>query len=210
MKRNNSGDFFLKQFTVGPLAVNMYIAADPVTKKACIIDPGGGVAEAKKLLHEKGFTLEFIINTHGHCDHIAANGHFNAPVYIHRLDKDFLKDPEKNMSSFFIFKIVSPHATRLLEDGETIELGKLKLKVMHTPGHTPGSVSIGLNEVIFTGDALFKGSIGRTDFAYGDEEALIEGIREKLLPHSDDTIIYPGHGDSSTIGEERRNNPFLV
>jgi len=209
-KPSKEESFFLKKFTVGPIAVNMYCVADPITKKACIIDPGGGVTVVKNLLREKGYTLEFIINTHGHGDHIAANGHFDVSVYIHRLDKDFLTDPEKNLSSFFIFKIISPQATKILEDGEIVELGDLKLEIMHTPGHTPGSVSIKLNGVIFTGDALFKGSIGRTDFAYGDEEALLKAIREKLLVFSDDTIIYPGHGDSSTIGEERRSNPFLT
>jgi len=210
MKRNDESDFFLERFVVGPMAVNMYVVADPATKKACLIDPGAGGMAVKNVLHKQGYVLEFIINTHGHGDHIAANGYFKSPVYIHRLDKDFLRDPDKNLSGLFFFKVISPEATRILEDGDTIELGNLKLEIIHTPGHTPGSISIKLGSSVFTGDALFSGGIGRTDFAYGDETLLLKSIREKLLVLSDDTVIYPGHGDSSTIGEERRSNPFLT
>jgi len=105
--------------------------------------------------------------------------------------------------------IVSPRPGRLLEEGDVIKLGELELKVLHTPGHTPGSISIVLDDVAFTGDALFRGSIGRTDFAYGDQDELIRSITRKLFTLKDDTVIYPGHGEPSTIGEEKKSNPFF-
>jgi glyoxylase-like metal-dependent hydrolase (beta-lactamase superfamily II) len=192
------------------MGVNCYIVADVPTGEACIIDPGAEPNRIKECLRSNNFTPNFIINTHGHGDHIAANGAFDVPILIHRLDAEFLKDPVKNMSKFFIFSVTSPKASRLLEDGEVLTVGDLSLSIMHTPGHTPGSVSIGINGIVFTGDALFEGSIGRTDFPYGDEAALLRSIKEKLLTLSDDTIVYPGHGGSSTIGTERKDNPFLI
>lgn len=201
---------FLKIFTVGLLEVNCYLVADPQTKDACLIDPGAEPNRIKEALRKEAFNLNFIINTHGHGDHIAANGAFKAPIYIHRLDKDFLKDPVKNMSRMFIFSVSSPPASKILEDGDSIALGRFSLDVIHTPGHTPGSISVKTGDIIFTGDALFKGAVGRTDFDYGDEALLMRSIKERLLVFGDDTVIYPGHGESSTIGEERRTNPFLI
>jgi glyoxylase-like metal-dependent hydrolase (beta-lactamase superfamily II) len=209
MQQTPHSKFFLKKFTVGPMAVNAYIVADPDTNKACLVDPGADPQTIKKFLDKNGYKLEFIINTHGHGDHIAANSYFDVPIYIHRLDKDFLTDPDKNLSSSFLFKIKSPPAQRLLEDGDVLELGSSKLKVIYTPGHTPGGISIDLGGEILTGDTLFNGGVGRTDFEYGDEKALARSIKEKLFVFEDSTVIHPGHGDSSTIGDERRSNPFL-
>lgn len=209
-KSNSSHDFVLKKFTVGPMAVNCYVIADPSTKKACLVDPGFDGMMLKDFLHKNGYSLEFVINTHGHGDHIALNGYFGSPIYIHKLDKDFLTDTSKNLSSMFFFKVRSPVASRLLEDGDIVELGNLKLEIIHTPGHTPGSISIKWDGVILTGDTLFHNGVGRTDFEYGDGEAILKAIREKLLIYGDDTVIYPGHGDISTIGYERRHNPFLT
>ena len=209
-KVNQQNKFFLKQIVVGPMAVNCYVLADPITRDACLLDPGADPSRIKDFLKKEGLHLKFIINTHGHGDHIAANGAFDAEIYIHRLDRDFLTDPEKNLSKAFMFIVRSPEAARLLEDGDRIILGNLQLEVIHTPGHTPGSISIKLNGILFTGDALFRGGIGRTDFSYGDEKTLLKSITDRLLVFDDATVIYPGHGDSSTIGEERRSNPFLV
>ena len=210
MKPKNIDKFFLKRLVVGPLEVNCYILADPVTKEACLIDPGADPERIKKLLRENNFKINFIINTHGHGDHIAANACFAAPIYIHKLDEDFLMDPKKNLSEAFLFNISSPKAAKTLEEGNKISLGALKLEIIHTPGHTPGSISIKLDGIVFTGDALFSGGIGRTDFDYGNEKTLLRSIRNKLLILADDTVIYPGHGNPSTIGEERRTNPFLI
>ncbi len=203
-------NFFLKRFVVGLIETNCYLVADPLTKDACLIDPGGSPRLLKGSLRKGGFNLKFIINTHGHGDHIGANGQFNSPIYIHRLDEDFLADADKNMSKIFIFAITSPGASRCLEEGDKLALGNLEFEIIHTPGHTPGSISIKLDGVVFTGDALFRGSIGRTDLPYGDEALLIKSIQDRLFSLGDDTIIYPGHGEPSTIGEEKRSNPFLI
>ena len=210
MNRRSEDRFFLKRFVVGPLAVNAYLLADPATKEACLIDPGADAGVLKDFINKNKFILKFIINTHGHGDHIGANGNFAVPICIHSLDKDFLTDPSKNLSPLFMFNIKSPPAARLLEDGDDLELGSLKLRVIHTPGHTPGSISLELDGIAFTGDTLFNGGIGRTDFDYGDEAALLESIQKRLLVLRDDTIIYPGHGEPSTIGAERETNPFLT
>lgn len=206
---SKAAKFFLQSFVLGPLETNCYLVADPVTRQACLIDPGAADKALRRSIEKNGFDLKFIINTHGHGDHIAANGHFAKPIYIHRLDKDFLRDPDKNMSRIFIFSITSPAASRMLEDGDEIELGNIKFKVLHTPGHTPGSISLATEGAVFTGDALFRHGVGRTDFAYGDERKLMDSIRQKLFTLSDDTIVYPGHGEQSTIGEEKRENPFF-
>lgn len=202
-------NFILHKFVVGPMAENCYLVADPVTKDACLIDPGADGPSIKKIIDKNAYNLKFILNTHGHGDHIAANGYFGSPVYIHESDKDFLTDPDINLSRMFFFSIKSPPASRILHDGDIIGLGSLKLEVIHTPGHTPGSISVKLNGIVFTGDTLFCGGVGRTDFSYGDETKLFNSIHKKLLVLPDDTVIYPGHGDNSTIGEERRSNPFL-
>lgn len=209
MKQAKGINPIVEKYVVGPMEVNSYVLADPDTKDACVIDPGASPGKIKDYLEANGLNLKFIINTHGHGDHIAANGYLGVPVYIHRLDEDFLTDPAKNLSGFFGFLIKSPRAGRLLEDKDRIVLGNLSLEIIHTPGHTPGSVSIKAGDIVFTGDALFRGGIGRTDFDYGDEELLVRSIKEKLLTLDDKTVVHPGHGDSSTIGEERDSNPFL-
>lgn len=201
----NKNNFFLKRFIVGPLAVNAYLLADPKTKEACLIDPGADHKKIKDFINKNGLKLKFIINTHGHGDHIGSNGNFGVPIYIHSLDKDFLTDPGKNLSPLFMLSITSPEAARLLEDGDIVELGYIRMKVIHTPGHTPGSISLLLDGIAFTGDTLFDNGVGRTDFEYGDEEALMNSIKKRLMTLADDTVIYPGHGEPSTIGEERWN-----
>lgn len=202
--------FTVDRLEVGPMGANCYIVASTSTKDACVIDPGGEPGRIKDLLKKKGLKLNFIINTHGHGDHILGNGHFDAPVYIHRLEKDFLTDPEKNLSGMFGFLFKAPKATKLLEDGDKITLGDLELEVVHTPGHTPGGISIKLDSVVFTGDTLFAGGVGRTDLPHGDTDLLFSSIREKLFSLKDDVVVYPGHGPGSTIGDEKRTNPFFV
>lgn len=203
-------DFIVQKLEVGPMGANCYIVADKATNNAFLIDPGGEPDRIKKVLKNNNLNLKFIINTHGHGDHILGNGYFGVPIYVHRLEKDFLTDPNKNLSGIFGFFLKTPKADKLLEDGEKIVLDNLKLEIIHTPGHTPGGISIKLDGVVFTGDTLFAGGIGRTDFEAGDEEALFRSIREKLFSLNDDIVIYPGHGPESTIGKEKRTNPFLI
>ena len=203
-------DLVVKGFVVGSLGTNCYVVADKASGEACIIDPGGDPAKIKDYLRRNRMNLRFIINTHGHGDHIAANSQFSTPIYIHSLDADFLADPALNLSKMFIFGIKSPKASRLLEDGDVIKLGKLELEILHTPGHSPGSISVHVDGAVFTGDALFAGGIGRTDLPHGDMDLLMASITGKLFKLDDDIRIYPGHGPQSTIGEEKRSNPFFT
>lgn len=201
----------IKKVVVGGLETNCYIFADLDTKDAALIDPGSnGDGAIKSELEKHGLKLKCIINTHGHGDHISSNRKFKIPVFIHKLDADFLADANLNLSATFGFAIKSPPASRLLKDGDIIRVGDLELKVLHTPGHTPGSISLLTDGVVFTGDALFKGGVGRTDFPYGSDKQLLDSIKNKLLTLDDKTVVHPGHGPSSTIGREKRENSFIT
>lgn len=202
--RPDKTPFLLRSFVVGPMGVNCYLVADPATKEACLIDPGAEPDRLREAIRKEGLALKFIINTHGHGDHIAANSVFGVPVYIHADDAAFLTDPSKNLSRHFFFTVTSPPASRLLRDGDTVPLGSLAFRVIHTPGHTPGSIALDLAGALFTGDTLFCGGVGRTDFPYGDEDALYRAITTRLFAFPDATPIYPGHGAPSTIGAERQ------
>jgi len=207
---------FLKKLVVGVLETNCYLISCKKTKQAAVIDPGGEneVDLILDFLQKNNFDLKYIINTHGHIDHIAGNNLLKAKtkalLLIHRLDADMLVDANKNFSSFMGKEICSPPADKLLEEGDEIVLGRLNLRVIHTPGHTPGGISLISNNIVFTGDTLFAGGIGRTDLPGGSYQDLIKSIKEKLLILGDDKIIYPGHGPYSTIGEEKRTNPYLI
>jgi glyoxylase-like metal-dependent hydrolase (beta-lactamase superfamily II) len=206
---------FLEKLVVGVLETNCYLIGCKKTKMAAVIDPGGEekVDLILDILEKNNFSLKYIINTHGHIDHIDGNNLLKAKtkalLLIHRLDADMLVDANKNLSSFMGKEIYSPSADKLLEEGDEISLGTLNLIVIHTPGHTPGGISLVLNNIVFTGDTLFAGGIGRTDLPGGSYQDLIKSIIEKLLILGDDKIIYPGHGPDSTIGEERRTNPYI-
>ena len=206
---------FLKRLVIGALETNCYLISCKKTKKTAVIDPGGedDVDLILNLLQKNNFDLKYIINTHRHIDHIAGNNLLKAKtealLLIHRLDADMLVDANKNFSSFMGKVICSPPADKLLEEGDEISLGTLNLIVIHTPGHTPGGISLVSNNMVFTGDTLFAGGIGRTDLPGGSYPDLIKSIKEKLLILGDDKTIYPGHGPDSTIGEERRINPYL-
>ena len=204
----------LESLCLGPFQVNCYILASGNNSKAIIIDPGDEEKKIRRVLEIQRLEPALIINTHGHIDHIGCNDKFGVPIYIHRLDLAMLKDPKLNLSSFLHpspYNIVSQ--IKEIEDREVIELGQMQLEVMHTPGHTPGGICLLLkkpqNKILFSGDTLFYQGIGRTDFPGADEGQLIKSIKEKLFKLPEDTIIYPGHGASSTIGQEKKNNPFL-
>ncbi|MDD4980390.1 MAG: MBL fold metallo-hydrolase [Candidatus Omnitrophica bacterium] len=203
----------LETLCLGPMEVNCYILAPAPDSRAIIIDPGFEKEKIERVLKKYNLQAEFIINTHGHFDHIGCDGEFGIPVYIHRQDAALLKDPKRNLSAFFMSSFSLKSEIRILEDKQKLELGQMQLEVIHTPGHTPGGIALLMKKpeekILFTGDTLFCGGIGRTDFPGADENLLIRSIKEKLLKLSDDTVIYPGHGASSTIGEEKKNNPFL-
>ena len=200
---------YLKTLIVGMMEANCYIVGDESTKEVFIVDPGGDYKKIKKIIDVDGLKPQVVINTHGHGDHIGADSEFGLPVWIHRLDAEFLQDPSKNLSGAFGFLLKTKHAARLLEDGDILKIGKYELEVIHTPGHTPGSICLKGEGVIFTGDTLFCEGVGRTDFLYGSQEDIIRSIKERLLKLDDDYVVYPGHGPSSTIGNEKTNNPFI-
>jgi len=207
----------IKALTVGPLYTNCYIISCERTGEAIIIDPGFEEHEAHTILNEverSGLNLVYVVNTHGHFDHIIGNRflreEMNLPIMIHAGDAPLLTNPEMNLSLSLGLNITSPPADILLSDGDIIRVGMETLKVIYTPGHSCGSISILGDGFVFTGDTLFAGSVGRTDLPGSSDTDLIRSIRDRLMSLPDDTIIYPGHGPSSTIGRERRGNPFLV
>lgn len=204
----------LEAICVGLMQTNCYILASLNNTSAIIIDPGDEEEKIKKHLNKYRLKAGMIINTHGHIDHIGCDDKFDAPVYIHRQDLALLRSPELNLSSFLISSFSVKSKIYTLEDKEDIQLGEIKLQTIHLPGHTPGGIALWLKEpiskILFTGDSLFYQGIGRTDFPGADERLLIKSIKDKLWNFADDTVIYPGHGPSSTIGEEKKSNPFLI
>lgn len=204
-----SDEYILHRLTVGDMEANCYIFGSARTKEAAIIDPGAEYERIKKVIDGEGLVPKFIINTHGHIDHIGANHKFNLPVYIHRADADFLTNPIKSLSAFYGQFKPSPKASRRLEDNDEIEISDIILKVLHTPGHTPGGISLYYNGLVFTGDTLFEGSVGRSDLPYGSGSELISSIKNKLLVLDDGVVVLPGHGEKTTIGEEKKSNPWL-
>lgn len=205
-----------QMFTVGKLFTNCYIAACPKTREAIIIDPGfDNIREAEKIfsfLGEKPLKLKYIVNTHGHPDHICGNGivkeRLKTPILIHEKDALMLGKLGKVIAKFFGFNSSSPQADILLKDGDTIIFGTKTLKVMHTPGHSPGSISLIGEKEVFTGDTLFAGSIGRTDLPQSSEKEMRSSL-EKLANLPEHFMVYPGHGSTTTIKAEKEGNPFL-
>jgi hydroxyacylglutathione hydrolase len=203
----------LQMLTVGPLQTNCYILGDEKSKEAVVIDPAGDFEDIKKQLNKSKLRVKYIILTHGHFDHTGALAQLKkttgAEILIHSADASMLSQSTP-AQPFFLDSGTDPcPADRTLKDGDTIEFGSNVLEVLHTPGHTPGGISLLIDKMIFTGDTLFCGSVGRTDLPGGSYRKLMDSIKTKLLSKDDDYVIYPGHGPESTIGEERRDNPFL-
>ena len=201
-----------------PFAENTYIAWQIGRTEAVVIDPGFEPEAVLDRLRAEGLTAAAILNTHGHVDHIAGNAALKAafpdvPLVIGTGDAPMLTDPMLNLSGLAGAAVTSPPADRLLAEGDAVEAAGLRLEVLEIPGHSPGHVVYLLRDdppVVFGGDVLFRGSIGRTDFPGGDLGLLLGGIRAKLWPLPDDTAVYPGHGPPTTVGEEKRTNPFLA
>ena len=197
---------------VGPLLENCYLVAGVDGGDAIVIDPGDEPERILNAARGWGLTPRLVVNTHGHMDHIGGNAAIvssGAELAIHGEDAAMLTDPAKNLSAFLPPSIVSPAATRLIEEGEEIAIGAVRLRVIHTPGHTPGGVCLDAGGVLFSGDTLFDGSVGRVDLPGGSWEALMRAITDRLLPLGDGVRVLPGHGPETTVGEERRSNPFV-
>lgn len=202
---------------VGPLQANCYLLIEPESHEACIIDPG---AEPERILRSlpREVRVRYILVTHAHFDHVGALAQVRhetqAPFLLHPDDLELLRhSPDSAERVVGVRPPPPPEPDDWLRHGQTLTLGNAVLQVRHTPGHSPGSVSLwvdGEPPRVFTGDALFAGSIGRTDLPGGNLEQLLDSIRRELLSLPDTTVVYPGHGPTTTIGHERRTNPFLV
>ena len=200
----------LKRLPTGMLASNCYIIGED--KKGVVIDPGASSEDIMEMARQANIDIEYIILTHAHVDHMISmeeiRNRIKAKVLVHQDDAKSLVDPWYNGSKLFgANKIFSP-ADILLKDKDIIDIGGLKLEIIHTPGHTPGSICIKTAGNLFTGDTLFRMSIGRTDLGNGDYNRLMDSIK-KLMTLDDETMVYPGHGTATTIGYERKNNPFV-
>jgi glyoxylase-like metal-dependent hydrolase (beta-lactamase superfamily II) len=203
---------------VGGILTNCYVLADK-GPEALVIDAGAEPERIIALLESKSLEPAMLLVTHGHADHIEGNAALKAryprmQIAIGRDDADGLVSARKNLSIFVGMNITSPPADRLLTEGDVISVGGIALRVIETPGHSPGSVSLYIDDLdgapaLFSGDVLFARSIGRYDIAGGDWPTLERTIREKLFTLDDNTVVYPGHGPATTIGEEKRSNPFV-
>lgn len=197
----------IESVIAGIYDANCYIVMDEDTKEAVILDPGGIEPEIEKKVQELGAKVKCILLTHGHVDHVSGVEYFaekyNVPFYISEIDEEYMKKDK------YVFGEL-PKANGYLKEDDTFNIGSHVMKVLETPGHTKGGVCFLLdNKYVFTGDTLFQGSIGRTDFIGGDFGEIINSIKSKLLPLNDDVVVYPGHGPKSTIGYEKRNNMYL-
>jgi glyoxylase-like metal-dependent hydrolase (beta-lactamase superfamily II) len=203
----------ISRLVVGPLQVNCFVVADEKTKEAIVIDPGDDAEDILKLINDRRLKVRYLINTHAHFDHVSANRALKqatgAELLLHEGDAPMLATVSQNARMFGMTSPSSPPADRYVKHGDVITAGDVALKVLHTPGHSPGGICLLGDGMVFTGDALFEGSIGRTDLPGGDLMTLIHAIKQNLLTLPDDTRVFCGHGPATTIGEERKENPFL-
>lgn len=207
----------IDRLVLGDYQTNSYVLGDSASSRAClIIDTGLDPEPLLDFLSERRLNPVALILTHGHADHTAAipilrKSYHEIKVYIHKLDAEMLTGAENNLASLAGASFSTAPADVMLTEGQLIELAGINQKVLHTPGHTPGGICLYNQKegIVFVGDTLFAGSVGRTDFPGGNMHQLLESINQKLLSLPDDTICYPGHGPATTIREERNNNPFL-
>ena len=208
-----SSKLIIEHLVVGPLSVNCYIVICKETKKCVVIDPGEDGPEILSKVKKSGATITHIINTHGHFDHIGANRYLKdtakALISIHALDRVLMTKAQEHASVYGLTVDHSPQPDITLNDGDTIGTGNLCFKVIHTPGHTQGGICLSIEDNLFSGDTLFEGSIGRTDLPGGNFDTLVTSIKTKLAGLDPSTIVFPGHGGTTTIGREERANPFL-
>lgn len=204
----------VSRITVGELAVNCWFLINEDTKEALVFDPGDQAEKIAGFASEQGVKVAAILLTHGHIDHMggadALRKLTEAKVYALQEEEDLLLDAKQNLSVYIARKVVTFAPDEFLHDGQELTLAGMKLKVYHTPGHTPGGASYYCAEAgcVFSGDTLFHGSVGRTDFPGGSMSAIVRSLREKLFLLPKETVVYPGHGDETSIGYEKKYNPY--
>lgn len=203
----------LHKLVLGQLQTNCYILADEETKEAVVIDVPDQADVILDFLKEKAYIVRYIILTHGHFDHMLALKEVReatgAPLLVHENCADFLKDTIKNLCHYTGVLWEATEADRYLKEGDIVAFGSQTLHVLHTPGHTADCICLLAGDILISGDTLFWRSVGRTDHPTGSLEEEINSIKEKLLPLPADTKVYPGHGPMTTIGDERKENPYL-
>jgi glyoxylase-like metal-dependent hydrolase (beta-lactamase superfamily II) len=204
-----------EQLAVGALQCNCYILGDERSREALVIDPGEEAGRILAVIRRHGLTVRAIVQTHAHFDHVGATAPLReatgAEVCLHRGDEELYAHLGLQAQWFGLPAPVATPVTRWCGDGDELKAGGLSLHVLHTPGHTPGSICVRHegDALLFSGDTLFCGSVGRTDLWGGSQEQLMASIQQRILTLPDDTVVYPGHGPETTIGQERRSNPFL-
>lgn len=201
--------------TVGELAANCWFLVKEDTKEALVFDPGDEAERIKAYADREGWQIRYLLLTHGHADHMGGAGKLKeltgAPLYALREEEALLQDGVKNLSPFIQHRAITLTADALLQDGQELSLCGIRLKVYHTPGHTPGGCCYYCEEAgcVFSGDTLFQGSVGRSDFPGGSMSELVRSVKEKLFLLPDETKVHTGHGADTTIGYEKKYNPFL-
>ncbi|MBN2051624.1 MAG: MBL fold metallo-hydrolase [Spirochaetales bacterium] len=206
----------VKAFSLGSWMTNCYVIFNRSTASCCVVDAGFDPEPMIDFILQEGLSCEKLFLTHSHLDHIAGVRQLlhawpDMEVLIHSAEEDFLTDPVKNLSADIGMALTAPEATGALRHGDEVEASGLILKVLHTPGHSPGGICLYSREasIAFVGDTIFHGSVGRYDFPSSDGEALFAAIREHILTLPEETRIFPGHGPDSTVGHEKKTNPFL-
>jgi glyoxylase-like metal-dependent hydrolase (beta-lactamase superfamily II) len=202
----------IEKLAVGPIMANCFVIGCEETLEGAVIDPGADAKRIMDVVSSAGLRVTKIINTHGHFDHVGANQEIkaitDAELIIHALDAPMLSQLDQMAGAFGMSVENSPPPDRTVDEGDRIAVGHLTLAVLHTPGHTPGGISLHSDGCVFVGDTLFQGSIGRTDFPGGNYDTIIHSIREKLFPLGDQVVVYTGHGPETAIGTEKQFNPF--
>ena len=202
----------LEKIVESCMGENTYVVGDEKTKKCIVIDPGANFVDIMSVVKKNNLNLEYVVLTHGHGDHITnvlkIKESTNAKIVAHEYEKEILLDKRKNLSASLPSNIVELDADIYVKDNDTLKVGDMKLKFIHTPGHTPGSMCIKIDKHMFTGDTLFAGSMGRTDFYGGDSRKMDKSLK-RLKNQDDDIKIYPGHGPNSNLKTEKMTNPFM-
>ncbi len=199
---------------VGPLACNCYVVGDSESLEAIVIDPGGDADELAETIATHGLSVKAVVATHAHFDHIVAAGRLReltgAPFALHSGDEPLLSWMQVSGRLFLGVDLPPPpEVDSLLAERDVLRAGEVSLEVLHTPGHSPGSISLVAENALFSGDTLFAGSIGRTDLPGGDGRALVDAVRHKLFELPPELPVYPGHGEATTLAQERESNPFV-
>lgn len=199
-----------KTFVLGPLGTNCYLVYDEASSEGILVDPAEPSSEVKEYIEQNRINVKYILNTHGHADHIEGNAYFGYPVLIHKDDEPYLEDPSKNLSVLHGGENPEmPQEVSNVADGDVVKLGGESCQLIHTPGHSPGGVCMKCGDLLFAGDTLFCDGVGRTDLPGGSYADLAKSVKEKLFSLPENTKVFPGHGPETTIGHEKHNNPYI-